>query len=124
VLLLSRDALSLVSAQELQALAAHELGHEMFWDEYEAARVVGSHARLQELELRCDGVAVATLRGLGRGPQSLIDAVTKMTRYNERLRAMGSAARYPSLRQRRHFVEALAGILDGRAQAALTRHTP
>ena len=124
VLLLSRDALSLVSAHELQALAAHELGHEMFWDQYEAARVAGGHARLQELELRCDGVAVTTLRGLGRGPQNLIDAVTKMTRHNERLRAVGSAGRYVSLRQRRRFIESTATILDGRAEEALTRHTP
>jgi hypothetical protein len=124
VLLLSRDALSLVSAQELQALAAHELGHEMFWDEYEAARVAGGQERLQELELRCDGVAVTTLRGLGRGPQSLIDAVSKMTRYNERLRAVGSAGRYVSLRQRRHFIESMATILDGKAEEALTRHRP
>jgi hypothetical protein len=124
VLLLSRDALSLVSAQQLQALAAHELGHEMFWDEYEAARVAGGQGRLQELELRCDGVAVTTLRGLGRGPQSLIDAVTKMTRHNERLRAVGSASRYVSLRQRRHFIEAVAAILDLRTQQALVRLTP
>ena len=123
VLLLSRDALSLVSAPELQALAAHELGHEMFWEEYEAARVVGGDARMQELELRCDGVAVTTLRGLGRGPRSLIDAVTKMTRHNERLRAVGSAARYVSLRERRHFIEAVTAMLDVRTQA-LTRHTP
>jgi hypothetical protein len=81
-------------------------------------------ARLQELELLCDGVAVATLRSLGRGPQTLIDAVTKMTRHNERLRAVGSAERYVSLRQRRHFIEALAAMLDARGQEALTRHTP
>jgi hypothetical protein len=124
VLLLSRDALSLVSAQELQAVAAHELGHEMFWDEYEAARVAGGHARLQELELLCDGVAVTTLRELGLGPQSLIDAVTKMTRHNERLHAVGSAARYVSLRQRRHFIEVVAAMLDARGQEALTRPTP
>ena len=112
VLLLSRDALSLVSAPELQALAAHELGHEMFWDQYEAARGAGGEGRLQELELLCDGVAVTTLRGLGRGPQSLIDAVTKMTRHNERLGAVASATRYVSLRQRRHYIEMVATTLD------------
>jgi hypothetical protein len=67
---------------------------------------------------------VTTLRGLGRGPQSLIDAVTKMTRHNERLRAVGSASRYVSLRQRRHFIEAVAAILDLRTQQALVRLTP
>jgi hypothetical protein len=96
----------------------------MFWDEYEAARVAGGQARLQELELLCDGVAVTTLRGPGRGPLSLIDAVTQMTRHKERLRAIGSAARYVSLRRRRHFIEAVAAIVDGRARPALTRPTP
>jgi hypothetical protein len=106
VLLLSRDALDLVTAEELQALAAHELGHELFWDEYQAARG-GDPARVQELELRCDGVAVTTLRALDRGPDALIRAVTKMTRYNERLGATASAASYVSLKERTRFIQAL-----------------
>ena len=106
VLLLSRDALALVSAEELQALAAHELGHELFWDEYQAARA-GDPARVQELELRCDGVAVTTLRALGQGPEALVRALTKMTRYNERRGATASAASYVSLKDRRAFIGAL-----------------
>jgi hypothetical protein len=117
VLLLSRDALSLVSAEELQALAAHELGHELFWDEYQAARV-GHPAGVQELELRCDGVAVTTLRALGQGPDALVRAVTKMTRYNERLGATVSAALYVSLKDRRAFIETMAARLAERQSAS------
>jgi hypothetical protein len=106
VLLLSRDALALVTAEELQALAAHELGHELFWDEYQAARG-GDPSRLQELELRCDGVAVTTLRALGRDPDALIRAVTRMTRYNERRGATKSAASYVSLKERTAFIRAV-----------------
>jgi hypothetical protein len=110
VLLLSRDALALVSAAELQALAAHELGHELFWDEYQAARS-GNPARVQELELRCDGVAVTTLLALGQEPDALVRAVTKMTRYNERLGATASAGLYVSLKERREFIETMAARL-------------
>jgi hypothetical protein len=116
VLLLSRDALSLVSAEELQALAAHELGHELFWDEYQAARV-GNPARVQELELLCDGVAVITLQALGQGSEALVRAVTKMTRYNERLGATASAASYVSLKNRRTFIETMAARLAERRRA-------
>jgi hypothetical protein len=124
VLLLSRDALSLLAGDELQALAAHELGHESFWNEYAEARAAGDDARLQELELVCDGVAVATLRRLGRGPENLVDAVTKMTRYNERLHATGTAGRYVSLKERRRYIQDVAAILEGRGQALLSRFEP
>jgi hypothetical protein len=124
VLLLSRDALSLLKAEELQAVAAHEMAHESFWDEYADARARGDEARLQELELICDGVAVATARHLGQTPEALIDAVTKMTRYNERLGAMGTAGRYVPLAQRRQFIKDVAAVLDGRGQAVLSRFVP
>jgi hypothetical protein len=119
VLLLSRDALSLVSAEELQALVAHELGHELFWDEYQAARI-GNPARVQELELSCDGVAVTTLRALGQEPDALVRAVTKMTRYNERLGATANAALYVSLKDRMAFIETMAARLAA-GQRAVSR---
>ena len=38
VLLITREALGLVNTHELQALVAHELGHDYVWDEFEEAR--------------------------------------------------------------------------------------
>lgn len=111
VLLVSRDALSLLGAEEVQALAAHELGHELFWDDYERARRDASADRMRELELRCDGVAVATLGRLGLGPEPLVDAVTRMTRYNEALGATATAGRYVPLEQRRRFIRDVARLL-------------
>jgi hypothetical protein len=116
VLLLSRDALSLVTAAELQALAAHELGHEFFWEEYQTALASNQDAALQEMELLCDGIAVMTLRALGRTAESLVTAVTKMTRYNERRGATASAGAYVSLKDRRDFIEGVSALLD-RAEA-------
>jgi Zn-dependent protease with chaperone function len=124
VLLLSRDALSLLDAEELQALAAHELGHELFWDEYQEARARGAHDITRELELRCDGVAVATLHRLGRGPESLVDAVVKMTRYNEAIGATASGANYVSLERRRQFIREVAELFGVTADAAVSRSIP
>jgi hypothetical protein len=108
VLLLSRDALALVTPEELQALAGHELGHEYLWNEYQAAMASAAYPRMQELELVCDGIAVIALRALGLDPAHLVTAVTKMTRYNERLRATTTARSYVSLSERRRFIETMS----------------
>jgi hypothetical protein len=114
VLLLSRDALAVVTPEELQALAAHELGHEYLWNEYQAATASKAHARIQELELVCDGIAVMTLSALGLHPSHLASAVAKMTRHNERLGATASADAYVSLGERLSFIDALVARLEPR----------
>jgi len=112
VLLISRDALALVTPEELQALAAHEMGHEYLWNEYQVAMGEGASDRLQELELVCDGIAILTLRALGLDQGRLASAVTKMTRHNERLGATASASFYVSLGERRRFIAAVSERLS------------
>jgi hypothetical protein len=121
VLLVSRDALALLTPEELQALAAHELGHEYVWDEYWTAMTRQAHPRMQELELVCDGIAVMTLRALGLQPARLVDAVTTVTRYNERLGATASAGGYVSLKERRNFIEEIASRFEAGNTAQATR---
>ena len=84
VLLVTREALNLITVGEFQAIIAHELAHELFWDDYNAALERDQYERLQELELRCDGVAVMILRTLGADPTHLTRAAVKLTRHNER----------------------------------------
>jgi hypothetical protein len=110
VLLISRNALSLLSAGELQALAAHEVGHEFFWQEYERARRNRDAGALQELELRCDGIAALTLMALGLDPASLPSGVKKMVRFNERLGAPLNADWHPSVGERKRFVRDLLAL--------------
>jgi hypothetical protein len=83
-----------------------------------------NHRVTEELELRCDGVAVATLRRFGRGPESLVDGIVKMTRYNEAIGATASAANYVSIKHRRQFIREVAALFGGNGDPAVSRRTP
>ena len=113
VLLFSRPALRLLSAAELQAMAAHEAGHEYFWSEYEAIRRRGDARDRQELELRCDGIAVLTFLELGLDPAAVSSATEKLTRFNEQFGANPNDQLYPTMDERAQFVRALARARAG-----------
>jgi hypothetical protein len=110
VLLASREALWLLSPDEFAALVAHEIGHDFVWQEYGRARDRKDHKKMQELELRCDGIAVLTLRRLGIDPENLVSAVQKVTRFNQRRDAVATRASYVSLKERITFIRAIAGL--------------
>ena len=104
VVLISAPAIALVNAAELQALAAHEIGHEYVWAEWSRARQDGDRQRLKQLELACDAIASVTLDQLGMDPSRVTDAIEKVTRFNRR--RFGTAINepdYPSLAERRAF---------------------
>jgi hypothetical protein len=109
-ILISRPALRLVSGAELQALVAHEIGHEYFWADFE--RTVEQRDKLgrQELELKCDGIAVLTLIGVGGNPARLIAGLRKMLRFNEAIGAVANADEYPGLQDRERFVNAIRAL--------------
>lgn len=110
VLLISQPALRLLDAEELQGLVAHEVGHEYVWADYERASSASDHARLRELELLCDGIAVVTLHGLGIDPARLIAGLEKVGQFNQRQfgGAIKNVRDYPAEKQRREFVRAAA----------------
>ena len=70
VILVSANALPLLEKEEFAALVAHEIGHEYVWTDYRRAVQRHDQARIRELELRCDGIAVLTLRRLGLDAES------------------------------------------------------
>jgi hypothetical protein len=82
VLLISKPALDLLGADELQALAAHELGHEYVWVEYDRASKVGDYQRRKELELLCDAIGIVILHQLGMNTSRLMASVEKISRFN------------------------------------------
>jgi hypothetical protein len=76
--IITQKALGLLSMEELQAVVAHELAHELYWDEYHQASEGRPDDKVREIELRCDGIAIFTLARLGLNPGQLISAVHKM----------------------------------------------
>jgi len=84
ILLISEAALNLLPAEELQAVVAHELGHEYFWGELMEARQRNDRETTREIELRCDGIALITLRRLKLDPTTLVSAITAIKMFNAR----------------------------------------
>ncbi len=120
ILLISEEALEILTQEELQAAVAHEMGHEYFWEEYELARKASDNEAIREIELRCDGIALITMNSLGLDATHLTSQVTKITRFNERLGATASENRYTSLGERMKFIRAMTDLVKAKAAAATT----
>ena len=104
----SEPALDLLDREELQALVAHEVGHEYFWSEYFRARRDDDRSLLRTLELLCDGFAIVTLRRAGMDPERLTSALDKVGRYNrDRFGAALNEDHYPAMGERRKFARRL-----------------
>lgn len=103
VLLISEKAFDVLSEKELQAVVAHELGHEYFWEEIIEARRNKDFELMREIEMRCDGIAVLTLARLGIDPVNLISAISRIYAIN--LNAMSANSfQYPPPDQRLNFI--------------------
>jgi hypothetical protein len=121
ILLISRPAMRLVSAVELQALVAHEMGHDYFWSEYQQARERRDLRALREVELKCDGIAALTLVALGLAPTALMSAERKVRRFNETMDAVANADAYPSSSERERFIRAVIELRAGRRDQGPSR---
>jgi hypothetical protein len=123
VLIISRAALGSVTGAELQALTAHEIGHEFFWVDYETARARDDMHALRELELKSDGVAVLTMLALGLEPTGLVSGERKLTRFNEVLGATANATAYPTLGERLHLARRVAARFRPALSSLTTRQS-
>lgn len=82
ILLISLPVLRLLSTAELQALAAHEMGHAYAWPVYSAAKLEGDTAILRAVESWCDRFAIVTLLKAGQSPANLISGIRSITNFN------------------------------------------
>lgn len=110
VLLISKPELRLLSAENLQALVAHEAAHEYFWDEYQVAHEAQQAQRLHVLELACDSIGVQALQQLGIDPMQLAFAFEKVQLFNEQRFRFGmpiDLASHPSVKERKRLIRRL-----------------
>jgi hypothetical protein len=108
IVMISKHALQLLDKSELQGAVAHEAGHEYFWGEFQQARRLKDVARLQELELYCDAIAILTLVRLGSDPAQYMSGIEKIIRWNrEKLGAARNESDYPPVGDRQRFAKAI-----------------
>jgi hypothetical protein len=111
LVLISHVALRLLDAEELQAVVAHEIGHEYVWTAYEAANSAADSSQLRELELACDAVAILTLRRLGIKREKLSSALETMARFNkDRFGTALNEKSYPSLTERKALINRMSAV--------------
>jgi hypothetical protein len=117
VMLISEPALALLTADEVQALAAHEIGHEYVWDEYARAVRLEEQTRIKQLELLCDAIAVVILHRAGMDSSRLMSALDKIGRFNrDRFGPAVNEINYPTVAERRAFARSIrAWLARGRA---------
>lgn len=109
VILITESALTLLDADELQALVLHEVGHEYVWMEWERSFRLADRSRLKDLELICDAIAIVTLQGLGLDVSRLMSGLEKVGRFNrEQFGTAHDERDYPTLGQRQAFARAMA----------------
>ena len=121
VLIIARQTIQLLEPEELQALAAHEIGHEYVWNEYRSAKVRTDKARLQELELVCDRIAVATLSRMTLPGSALMTALEKVSTYNrEHFGRPSDDVLYPSLEVRRANIARMSNEAPEAGKTRLT----
>jgi hypothetical protein len=77
VLLISQSALDLLSIRELQALAAHEMGHDFTYERYRRGANLRLQNELQSIELYGDAVAVLTLIEVGIDIDKLVSGLSQ-----------------------------------------------
>jgi hypothetical protein len=108
-ILISEPTLTLLDADELQALVAHEVGHEYVWTERERSFRLADRSRLKDLELMCDGLAIVTLHTLGMDVSRLMSGLHKISRFNrEGFGPANNERDYPPIAQRQAFARAMA----------------
>jgi hypothetical protein len=113
VLMISANALTQLEAEELQALVAHEIGHEYVWVDHARASARNDRRRLNDLELLCDAIAIVTLHELNLNPSRLVTGLEKITRYNWNFfEAEVEWRSYPSLSERRKFAREVTAWLS------------
>jgi Peptidase family M48 len=113
VLLISDPALNILSTEELQAVVAHELGHEYFWGELTEARQQKALETMREIELRCDGIAAIALVQLGIDPARIVSAVSRMRDFNARI-VSTDPLYHPTNNERSRFIQAMIELARSR----------
>jgi Zn-dependent protease with chaperone function len=109
VLVLSVDLVDTLSDAELSGIIAHELGHSYFMDEMARAQQTQDARSMREIELKCDAVAILSLKLLGDNPAMYLSGLRKLQTmsYRKSGHASGIFQTHPEYVERALFFQRL-----------------
>lgn len=114
VLAISDSLAAALSDEELAGVVAHELAHAYFMDETVAAKRRGDEQGMKVVELKCDAVAMLTLKLMGTDPVKYVSGLQKLNGITVVKRYNLNSWWHPSISERkkfsRRFVELLKGL--------------
>ena len=114
VLMLSDGLVNALSDAQLSGIIAHELAHSYFMDEMAAARQSSDHRAMKAVELKCDAVAILSLKLLGDDPALYLMGLRKMQAMISRKSNYGSGflQTHPEYGERLFFYQRLIKSLS------------
>ena len=93
---------------ELAGMIAHELGHSYFEDEMAGAQRSQDTRTMRLVELKCDAVAIVSLKLLGLNPAHYLNGLQRIQALNRRKsRSSGTLESHPELVTRAQFSDRL-----------------
>jgi hypothetical protein len=112
VLIISESLAQALHDDELAGIVAHEMGHAYFMVETIKARNYGDKQALKIVELKCDAVAMLSLKLLGHDPA---DHLRGLLRISDLVRWEGytrlSSRDHPSIEERAQFAQRFLKLL-------------
>ncbi len=113
VLALSTGLADPLSDDELTAIIAHELGHSYFEDEMASANLTKDARAMRVIELKCDAVAILSLKLLDRNPALHLRGLQRIGEINRRKgRSYSIFQSHPDLSERAQFSQRFIHLLQ------------
>jgi Zn-dependent protease with chaperone function len=112
LLVLSDSLVEPLADAELVGVVAHEMAHAYFMDEMVAARKVQDGVAMRVVELKCDAVAMLTLKLLGCDPRRLIQGLQRITVMTKNKGYQSASRTHPQIAERESFAERFIKLLD------------
>lgn len=101
----SSTALEILGEDETAALVAHEIGHLYLARELADARIKEDARAARIAELKCDVIALITLKKLGIAPENLISAIEKLIKARKEAGYDDLSDQSASLKSRKALLE-------------------
>lgn len=112
-LAISDSLASSLSDEELAGIVAHELAHAYFMDETIAAKRSGDKQGMRVVELKCDAVAMLTLKLMGSDPAKYASGLQRLTAVMVKKGYMPNSRWHPLPAERQRFSRRFIELLKG-----------